>query len=292
MTFEEACKLRIPEQRYFDSMSVNYLYSEDLDVCNYVVNNLPEVNENPIFPGRLIDTGELKEKCLEEMEVLGDDLVSFNTKRMLLTVPISMEYDWFMQYSTVMSVSVKPSIDLKVSRFLTPKKLYESSIYGLTHELVHSLKETSYSEYADALTLGEVIPLFYELISFNASDRVKKDFIRSRLLSLLNNKSEFLMASDLVTKEEENGLSDTNILENSIYQFVQTRIGCYLNSFYYAVILYNMYKENPGKILKLVSMVLNKKITTLDMLEHLGIYACINGEVFEKEVSNIKKLIR
>jgi hypothetical protein len=39
-------------------------------------------------------------------------------------------------------------------------------------------------------------------------------------------------------------------------------------------------------------MVLNKEMTTFQLLSYLGIYGDIRGEVFEKEISNIKKLVK
>lgn len=65
-----------------------------------------------------------------------------------------------------------------------------------------------------------------------------------------------------------------------------------MNSFYYVVILYSMYKETPKKILDLVSRVLKQEITTLDMLNCLGIYGDIKGGTFEKELDHIRKLLK
>ena len=79
--------------------------------------------------------------------------------------------------------------------------------------------------------------------------------------------------------------------ETKLYEYLRSRIGCYLNSFYYAVILYKMYKENPDKILYFVLKVLNHEMTTFDMLNDLGIYGNIQGEVFEKELGKIRKLV-
>jgi len=80
--------------------------------------------------------------------------------------------------------------------------------------------------------------------------------------------------------------------ETKIYEFVRSRLGCYLNSFYYAVILYKMYKETPKKILDLVTKVLKHEMTTLQMLESLGLYGDIRGEIFEKEMKNIRRFIK
>ena len=78
----------------------------------------------------------------------------------------------------------------------------------------------------------------------------------------------------------------------SVYEYIRSYIGRYLNSFYYAIILYNMYKENPKKILGYVSKVLNHELTTYDMLIDLNIYGDIKGEVFENEINSIKRSLK
>ena len=53
-----------------------------------------------------------------------------------------------------------------------------------------------------------------------------------------------------------------------------------------------MYKETPKKILDFASRVLLQEITTLDMLNCLGIYGDIKGSTFEKELGLIRKLLK
>ena len=56
--------------------------------------------------------------------------------------------------------------------------------------------------------------------------------------------------------------------------------------------LYSMYKETPKKILDIVSRVLKHEITTLEMLEQLGLYRDIRGSIFEKELGKFRKLVK
>ena len=53
-----------------------------------------------------------------------------------------------------------------------------------------------------------------------------------------------------------------------------------------------MYKQTPDKVLNMVSMVLNGKMSTKEMLNSLGIYGDIRGEVFEKEIRKVRKLVK
>ena len=111
-----------------------------------------------------------------------------------------------------------------------------------------------------------------------------------------DNSLEYSVLDDAVKK---NNLTRSSFIEDDdynikkvVYEYARTKIGCYLNSFYYALILYHMYKETPNKIMNLVYKVLMNEMTTLELLQQLGIYGDIRGEVFEKELRNVKKLVR
>ena len=65
-----------------------------------------------------------------------------------------------------------------------------------------------------------------------------------------------------------------------------------MNSFYYALMLYSLYKETPNKILNLVNKVLNHEMTTFELLNNLGLYGDIKGEIFEKELGMIRQLVK
>ena len=87
-------------------------------------------------------------------------------------------------------------------------------------------------------------------------------------------------------------LEEDCLARGGLYDYFRLKVGMYLIGFYYAIILYNMFKDNPRGILDLVIKVLKEEMTTYMLLDTLGIYGDIKGEIFEKEVGNIRKLIK
>ena len=55
-------------------------------------------------------------------------------------------------------------------------------------------------------------------------------------------------------------------------------------------LLYEFYLK--FKIMNLVNMVLSHQITTYDMLNYLGLYGDIRGDIFEKELKYIRKIVK
>lgn len=301
--FEDFFEQQYNEQKQVDNMGMNYLFNDDILVCNYVSNQLQNMNCSNINCGKSVSLDELIDKTLDEIKIFGD-CIYFKTKELIKEVPIEIvDTGDIAQFSTGVSytdykVDGKRIIDSdsgEVSKYLIPKNLNELSIYHFTHEQIHGLKETNYKEYVDNIILGETIPMLYELMIYNPDEILKKELIKFRMKYMLINVEEYGMF-DLLFKENcvNDIICEREIgtgKETKLYEYLRSRIGCYLNSFYYAVILYKMYKENPDKILYFVLKVLNHEMTTFDMLNDLGIYGNIQGEVFEKELGKIRKLV-
>ena len=57
----------------------------------------------------------------------------------------------------------------------------------------------------------------------------------------------------------------------------------YFISFYYTILLYSIYKQNPKEILTEMQNVLQHKITTRTLLERFGILNTINKNTFDEE---------
>ena len=77
-----------------------------------------------------------------------------------------------------------------------------------------------------------------------------------------------------------------------LYKVLQGRSGQYLNSFYYSLVLFNVYKSDPNLVLSAIKKVLNHEMTTLDMLINLGIYQENFDKVFNEELSSIRKSLK
>lgn len=287
------------QKESFDSLKINYLYDEDIDVCNYVANHLWGFDIKNINYGSVISFDELVSRSMSILRIF-DGNIYLQIQDIVSDVSIHSEFDNKDEFSTIIGFNTNSDADViidsgMVDRYVIPKKIYELSVYHMAHEHIHALKETNYNEYKDSITLGETIPLFLELIMYNHEEVLTKELIKFRMKSLLHNKMEYRIYDNLFYRYvSESILDGTLVIEENAFmcEFLRSRVGSYMNSFYYSLILYNIYKEMPGKILTLVNKVLRHEITTLEMLNMLGLYADIRGEIFEKELKKIRKIVK
>lgn len=156
---------------------------------------------------------------------------------------------------------------------------YMSSLH-LAHEHIHFLKDTNYSEYVDSQIFGDVLTIFFEFLMAEKYPNMKNNIYRYRLYSLKEDLKYYDNAVRQMRKSKE---------DKDLYKVTITRSGQYLNSFYYAVILINMYKVNPSFILQKVNSVLNHEMTTRELLEELNILHLDSKSIYDTEFSLIKK---
>lgn len=300
MSFKNLCMQYETLKNSANIAELNFLFDNDINVCNYVANQLP-YTFNLYKKGEQISQEELINKSLQDFKKFSEDNYC-RLADLIINTPIFRNQSY---YNSRVSVTysngslfenciVKDSG--RISQYNIPIKLYNIHIYTIGHEHCHALKETNYYEFKDSFTIGETIPIFYELFCLNPNDPNTKKHIQMRLHSLWRNKKIYLKASELCQKNpNRNEVFDFGqqyYNQRSIYEFMQSYIGSYLNSFYYAIILYNLYKQNPNKILTLVSHVLSQYITTYDLLTELDIYGNIQGETFEKELHELKRILK
>lgn len=287
------------QKEVFDSLKINYLYDEDINVCNYVINHLWGFDIKDINYGKIIPLDELVSKSMSILKIFGNniylqiqDIVSESS----IHSGFENKYDFFTTIGFDINSDGEIIIDSGVvDGYVIPQKIYQLSVYHMAHEHIHALKETNYAEYKDGITLGETIPLFLELIIYNPDEVLTKELIKFRIRSLISNKIEYRDFDNLLYKcDRESILNGRTIIDENarMCEFLRSRVGCYMNSFYYSLILYNMYKETPKKILTFVNKVLNHEMTTFEMLKALSLYADIRGEIFEKEIKKIRKIIK
>ena len=299
MTFEEIMNEQRTDKEIVDNLKISYLDMVDLEVCNYVSSQLEKIDflNSSLNVGRQISLDELIDNSIYDMSLFGDEAQSdaFNiiNRAEIYRVPEDFGFGTYLRYERDFNGDIPIFGDAK--GFNIPEKLYEISSALFSHELVHALKDTIYYEYVYNKTLGEVIPLFYELISNENNMLLKGEVLKLRLCYLMDNNAEYKYFSDLINDnilKYYSTLRMKTLEDIELYNFIRSRVGCYLNSYYYAIMLYRLYKENPRDVLGYVSMVLNKEMTTFQLLSYLGIYGDIRGEIFEKEISNIKKLVK
>ena len=149
-----------------------------------------------------------------------------------------------------------------------PRILDDASYVFLGHEFHHILKDSHKDERKLKKRFSEVIPMFYELISASS----EKDIELSK--EILNRRMNLLTL-------------DKNYYEANIEGQLQ-----YFNSFYYALCLYNKYKNNQLLVLRLTTRVLMGEITTLDLLNILNIYDNKLDNIVDNELEEIKEYIQ
>ena len=295
MNKEKLLQTYLPKTIACDQLKINYLSKDDIEICNYVSNlisytplsifNLEKsINLKTLIDMSLTQIGILKLKDNSKIsDILSKTPIYHSQPKHIFKTIIGYSLEKNQEYfETVIPNSGS------IYQYDIPRKLYLSDITPFSHELCHSLKDTNYKEYVNIYNTGEVIPMFYDLISIENTDNIKKRNLQIRMHYSYLNKLEFLTIQEFI----ENELNKDVKYNRNVYNYLQSRDGCYLNSFYYTLILYHMYKENPLKILTLVKKVLNHDITTIEMLNYLGIYNNIQGEIFEKELNEIKKILK
>ena len=144
------------------------------------------------------------------------------------------------------------------------------------HEAHHALKDTNPKEYIFMLQLADVIPMFFELVQAEQYEEAGQKAIINNRLALLKG-----LSNELKVDKTGGASFLQNALKSKKYQ--------YLNSFYYSVLLYRLYKDNPDYILNLVKMVLNGQMTTYDLINKLDINSRSLDYDVHDEINVLKK---
>ena len=103
------------------------------------------------------------------------------------------------------------------------------------------------------------------------------------MMLLNNSKKDYKMATDNMARNKN---------DKDLYEVLQGVSGQYLSSFYYSLILFNIYRSDPALVLQAVRKVLNHEMTTLEMLNSLGIYQENNDKIVDREFKIIRKSLR
>lgn len=298
MDIELICQHLYDEKQFRDKINSNYLSKDDFNVCDFIVNNTHDINVIP-HKGKRISKRNAVKYSLEQFKNFSIENYE-RIKNIVNSVKFIKDFELYNSAVTTSynvtsnNDNVKILLPGYISCYHLPRKIHDVDIVSLGHEHCHALKETNYLEHKNSLVLGEVIPIFYELINYE-KNLLKMKHLEYRLYWVNEHKEIYLLLSNIL-----NGNLKDNILffmgsniddSKNMYEYSKCAYGCYLGGFYYALILYNIYKEDPVLILSLVNDVLLHKITTFEMLNKLNIYCDIKGEIFEEEIKNIKKVL-
>lgn len=274
-------------KKVFELLGIKYIDYRDKKIINYVSKMLNTVNTGADISVGTIDYNTAIAGSLENLKVLGMEpyikVSSFISTIPFLPIhPVSYGYSCHISYDLIDETLEVDKSSGTVVNYKVPQKPDIMAPLHIGHEHIHVLKETNYEEYIDSQILGDVIPMFYELLMCDKYEDMKKLIMSFRLFSLKEDKKHYDNAINQMKKRE---LKD-------LYKVIATRSGQYLNSFYYSLLLYNLYKNDPKRVLELVNRVLNHEMTTRKMLEELGILYSSNTQVFEEELRIIKKVLK
>lgn len=145
---------------------------------------------------------------------------------------------------------------------------------SLGHEIIHLLKESSFSEYKNFLRYSEVLPILYEFIQTKyKSKNMKNNIFISRLNRLSNTYNNLYNSSKEISQFFES--------HPDKYEYYKMPGNVYFISFYYALILYSIYKNEPKEVLFQMRNVLLHEMTTEELLKYFGLDEKIDKSNFE-----------
>lgn len=280
-------KQLMAEKKAFDVLGVKYLSPEDKKVINYVGRSISNIKTSAIVTREAVVLGEAFAKSLDNLRIFDDtfyfDALKSASVRFIPTFPDNFSFSCYVTFNAD-DKTMKPIVDSgKVDHFKIPQIIDTNAEVHLTHELIHAIKDTNFEEYKLVATLSDVIPIFYELIGTERDEQLRQDILNIRIS---------VLGREIITYKIATMNMKKNMHEKDLYRVMQNRGGQYLNSFYYALILYNMFKLDRERIIGMVNRVLRREITTLDMLIELGVYTKDNNHLFDEELDEIKKVLR
>lgn len=271
------------QKKALDMLGINYMNSDDIKNAYFMVQQLKGIEKT----GCQFIKKSLSSVTLESLigiGIFGEDILR-RLNDIIANAACYACYDSELMYACHITFSVDEGKVLEdtgtVDHYKIPRKYNQVSPIFLGHEHIHALKETNYQEYKDTQRIGDVIPLFYELLQAKGDTKTVYDnWVNSRFELLLDSKDTFV-ETRLRMKE--------SFRDKDLYKLIATRSGQYLNSLYYAIVLYNIYLDDQELVLNLVKKVLNHEMTTMDLLTTLGLYGKDNDNIVINEMNELKK---
>lgn len=162
-----------------------------------------------------------------------------------------------------------------VDHISLPSKTTRLAKMWLSHEYIHVLKDTNIKEFMRKKVANDTLPIFYEIVLANSKfEDIYEDWKQKRLYMLTVDKNNYKYARD-------------RIMKDVVYKYIMDSYGQYLESYYYALNLYSLFKDDPKTILKYFNDVLKHKMTTNELVKKLDIYDTnkknINTFIYEHE---------
>ena len=238
--------------------------SNEIEIMNFVSDTLEKNKKTPDL--ELIDLDKAIEDGILSLVVFNKKYINKVKKIVFMTYDDLQINDLRTMISFNM-FSEKKRKKGEVTEIKVPNETSELSPIWIGHELIHSLKDTNFNEYILIDIASEVLPIFYEMLVSHTLFSKLHDKWKDYRLSFLENHKEIFKKLE---KDSEN---------DKRYEFIRYQYGQYLTSYYYALNLFHVYKQNPKYVTKYINKVLTHKITTLDLLNKFDIYKINNEHV-------------
>ena len=246
---------------------VEFMNDNEKNNAYLIMDYLPEDTYKVTLINPTNKTLDSFEKVTDSFKIYNSELLNNKLKLLKENAEYLARYKMPFAFSTQLYES---KYDHLKARINCPSIWDEATYPFLGHEFHHVLKDRNPEESRLKYRTAEVLPIFYELIMTDKEkiEILKKEILRRRM--------------DLLILDKK-GFDETYNKPKSLQ---------YFNSFYYALALYNQYKETPEKVLKGVSEVLNQNMTTEDLLMVLDIYDNGMDSIVKDELADIKTLIK
>lgn len=255
----------IQRKEVFDALGIKIMTDADFDMAQRMIPYIPTINPitNPV--GRIISKDEALSRSYKYLNLFGKSYAD-RVSNKLDDIEIKEVFEYTFCFTT--NVTYKLDEETKkinkdsgnIDHLKTPIIFDEVSPMWLAHEHIHNLKELYYDEYSEGQVLGDVIPMFFELlIADQESSEKEKAYIKNRLFLL---------------KNEINGLEYVKSIlsdQKDLYKVFATSSMQYINSYYYSLRLYDLYESGNEEVLIKIKEVLDGEKTTESILKELGL---------------------
>ena len=159
-------------------------------------------------------------------------------------------------------------------KIVLPQKFEECSKYFLGHEFVHAVKDINYDEFRLLFTSIETVPILWELITsyIDGNYNIMARTFTERYNQMLNIEYWYNYSSTFLNLYTDGKVRCGDTLAKDI-QMINMETSMYLNSFYYAVSIFQRFLTNQKVVLDGLEKVLYSLITTkqfISFCENLG----------------------
>lgn len=280
-----------------DNLGSDYISPKEARVVEVVGDCLRNVNIEEYYLGVGISREQLIDRGFKSVLLFGSELEpmlretidktpineSEEIQRCNMGGEFSFKHDQF----------GRPVRDSITAELNIPTKPLEIDGIVLGHEFIHLMKDTNYDELKSSL-YTEVLPMFLEFICFDKGIEFAPELLKMRI-DILGRQYDYYREFALESERQHEyfGREFKGIgYRKSLEEFACTLSGSYLNSFYVALVLYNMYKDNPKKMLEMVRKVLQKEMITKDLCDRLGVISEEQDETFVREFEGLNKVLK